>query len=278
MGAKQTKQKIKNDLKTTIINETIQNFINENSQKVSASSLAGQNVKFKAGNLKGCNFDVIQKMDVQVQSTGELNTNSLSDLKKEVKNKLDEKLKNELKNKSGFMNLEVGTSKQELETKMAKHIENKLNQTITNKNYAEILASSVAIQGTDITLGDIDCTSGGDIKINQDLAARVIAENLSELIVDNLVDDTFDNDLKTKVDQSLLAESFGPLESLKALFSGQSGIVMIFVILFIIIMIALVAYVRSGGGRKGRGGGGGGGGNPINDENIKLILEKLKSS
>lgn len=266
MGAGNTKQqKIEQIFKTDVLNKEMQQFISNNSQKVTASGMNSQKLEvFIGGNLDGCDWKQSQSISSKVEATGELTVEQLADLKKTVETNLKNSANAELEQKTSLGSIDFGSkSDQDIKTEIETTIDNITEQVFSQNNYNEVLATQTNIQkGKFTVLGSVSCREDGGIDLEQEITSQLVASTLTDSIIDAFMDSNIVNDVTNtstatakKKDEgfSEISDSFfdGIANVVDSVMGGNALIIFIIVIIFLAIGGGLYAWVRSKKGGRG---------------------------
>jgi hypothetical protein len=190
MGGNSSKQTIETTLQTDVLNKTVQNFITDNSQSVSASGVNFQNMDIELGDVTGCNIKFGQTIDSQVASTGELSATELSAMESKAQTHLDNNVGALMEKMSGFASVQFETdTEQDVRQNISNKLRNITEKTFETSNYNEIVASVVNTQKQKIKIGNYDCTTGGQLDVSQDISSKVIASALTDQVIDRFMKD-----------------------------------------------------------------------------------------
>jgi len=190
MGGNSSKQTIETTLQTDVLNKNIQNFITTNSQEVSATATNIQKMDIVLGNVTGCDLVTKQKIDSSVITTGELSSTDLSQLKTTADTHLDNNVDALMEKMSGFASIQFDNdTEQDVKQTITNKLRNITEKTFDTSNYNKLISSVVNLQDKKLIIGDYDCTNGGKIDLEQDIASEVIATAITEQLVDRFIED-----------------------------------------------------------------------------------------
>jgi len=251
------KQAIKQELGIDVINKKVTEQISRNSQKAAATGQNLNKLKLSIDTSIGCKITTAQTIDSEVVSTGEINTETLTEIQKEVSTDLQQSTNAILEKVTGFLSTEFG-SDSKVEQVFNNRIENISKDVFKTENYNEVRANAVNINEGEIEIGYVDCTTGGEVDVSQDISSRVIAEALMDEVVDRMITDKTLNAITASMAADLKVESSGPFESLGNMLFGSTT-AMIGVVLCCLISLSaffglLYFMMKSDGGSGGSGG------------------------
>ena len=190
MGGNSSKQVIETTLETDVLNKNIQNFITNNSQKVSASGINRQEMEIILGDVIGCDLISEQTINSEVVTTGTLSEQKLQELKSTTDTHLDNNVDALMEKMTGFGSLQVGNdTEQDMKQTIKNKLKNITERTFDTTNYNELIAKSRNIQDKKYTIGNYDCTKGGSLNFKQDITSKLIATALTDQIVDTFLED-----------------------------------------------------------------------------------------
>tara|TARA_R110000851_G_scaffold235288_4_gene387863 strand:- start:24 stop:836 length:813 start_codon:yes stop_codon:yes gene_type:complete len=216
------KQSITQDFNMSSLNKSIQTSLSENSAKASASSENAAMLQIKIGRSKNCPITTSQKISSKTVSSTKNMSETLTDMKSDITNELQQTADSKLKNLSGALSTEYG-SKTALNQKVNTSIKNVVEKTLSAQNISDTLASSANIIGGKIEIGFMECSDGKGLDMTQDITSELVATAVTDSLAKNLLADK----TLTKVAQSAEAvsvvEKRGPLESAGAMLSGIFG-------------------------------------------------------
>ena len=216
------KQSIAQDFNMSSVNKSIQTSLSENSAKASASSENAAMLNIKVGRSKNCPITTSQKISSKTVSSTSNMSETLTDMKTDITNQLQQAADSKLKNLSGALSTEYG-SKTALNQKVNTSIKNVVEKTLSSENISETLASSANIIGGNIEIGFMECSDGKGLDMTQDITSELVATAVTDALTKNLVADK----TLTKIAQSAEAissvEKRGPLESAGAMISSIFG-------------------------------------------------------
>ena len=276
MGGNSSKQTIETTLQTDVLNKTVQNFITENSQSVSASGVNVQNMDIELGNVTGCNIKFGQTIDSQVASTGELSATELSAMESKAQTHLDNNVGALMEKMSGFVSVQFDNdTEQDVKQNISNKLRNITEKTFETSNYNEIVASVVNTQKQKIKVGNYDCTTGGQLDVSQDISSKVIASALTDQLIDRFMKDEQVVGVVNKIEAEQsnrdegvgeavgvaaegVGEGFGNAfrglgEGVGSIFGGGSTGSIIVLIVVILILLGLGYYYMKRGKRGGSG-------------------------
>jgi len=251
------KQSIKQELGIDVINKKVTEQISMNSQTTAAEAQNLNKLKLSIDTSIGCGITAAQTIDSEVVSTGELSSEIINEIQKEVSNDLQQNAGAVLEKVSGFLSTAVGDNSK-VEQVVNTKIENITKDVFKTENYNEVRANAVNINEGEIEIGYIDCTTGGEVDVSQDISSRVIAEALMDEVVDRIIEDKTLNAISQSVDAENKVENRGPMESLGNMLFGSTT-AMIGVVLCCLISLSaffglLYFMMKSDGGSGGSGG------------------------
>ena len=254
------KQSIKQELGIDVINKKVTEQISKNSQTTAADAQNLNKLKLSIDTSIGCDITAAQTIDSEVVSTGELSSEIINDIQKEVSNDLQQNAGAVLEKVTGFLSTEMG-SNSKVEQALSTKIENITKDVFSTENYNEVRANAVNINEGEIEIGYVDCNTGGQVDVSQDISSRVIAEALMDEVVDRIIEDKTLNAIAQSVDAENKVENRGPFESLGNMLFGSTtamiGVVLICLISLSAFFGLLFFMMKSDGNSGGSGGSGG---------------------
>lgn len=243
-------------------NKTTNEFVSENSNEVSATSLNTQKISVRGSKFKNCTVDISQEIDATTVSTGKMENKSIQDLSTELQNKAKTAIDNAATQNNGFFSTAIANNTEartNLKTTVANIIDNKMKST----NVQKIFADSKNLQDLDFSGIDMECApeyrvaGEKDLEINQKLKSSVVAKGVADNLTQALSQVIVDNTADTTVKQSATQKNAGLDDLVSALTSGLAMIIIGAIIILIILAMVgpkILAAMKGGGG-NGNGNG-----------------------
>ncbi len=182
-------------------------FIKSNSQKTASDVMNIQTAQLYVVEMgEKCDINLSQSITLSQQTSGELNADSMTDLRSLISTGLQNIAAQEAESTAemGSGALTQSTDSTNI-TNVNTSIQDIVNTTVSDSNYAEVLSSTLNQQDSVIKIGKCN----GKLTIGQDIVADVIAKNLMDLVLTNLQTNTVTADVFNNVGQSGRSASEG---------------------------------------------------------------------
>lgn len=244
MGAKaSTMNKVYIDTKSTlsVLNETIVNNSMETLQKV--TNVNSFTVDIGPGGTLIGNINTQQSIDVTQEVSAKLSSEVLINLQAQIIAQLGAALDQAAKSKAGFFATTSSASKNITTIKSA--VEGAVKNTLKVSNYNTIVQNTVNVNTQKILiLGYME----GDINNEQNIVARVVANNVITSIINNTNQILADNKVDVQLRQAAEANSAGIDDIIQGWTNGVtiSSIALSVVLCIIVSSLLLVALSPSG--------------------------------
>ena len=217
-------QTIKNEINFKSSTKILEENITENTNKVNASTVQSNQLKLILGNIIGCDINIGQSATADVQSEASLTTESILESKIAVQDSMKANLSAAMEKSTQAGNFQFG-DKQKTETKINQEIETVIENIFKTENLNEVVASAVQTNGADITIGNMDCTLGGELDVTQDLTAKVAATAVMGQVIKKLMESEAVKELATEIDTKQVAENTGAAEVVDSAGDAAAGII-----------------------------------------------------
>ena len=202
------------------------NEITKNSQKISSAGEVSENIEIEVGGNLNCGLVINQTANTSTTSSGNLASSTASSLKNSLKSAMASQVDQSAKEAQGFLSTAYG-NKSKTKTTVTDQINNILDNTITQTNLQNIVASSVDVESDKIVVkGDWTCPPSGSV-LNQDIVSSVAAQALMKQVSDAIDDNTVINNVVNKVEQAADQENTGPIQEFGKAISDALGKMML---------------------------------------------------
>ena len=189
------------------------NYITTNSSSASSSVSAIQSAAIDIGGsiFPPCSIDVTQTVNISSQTGVNLAKSSTSDLRNFISTQLQNAADQKSSASSSFLG---GSSSTSTNTSVTQNIQNIVNTTVSDSNYASMSSEVMGKQDGRVHIHG-DCHA--PIKFDQNFCANVLATNIMTQILTQLGGLASNTSSSTTVSQSSDASTHGPLDFLNQL-------------------------------------------------------------
>jgi hypothetical protein len=244
-------------------NQTTNSFMDSHSQTVNASASGVNTINLQGADLSGCRTYLSQDIDTSVTATGQLSTQSISEMNTQLQNAASQKIDQMAQQKSGFLAPSIMNSAQatsDLKTKVT----NIINNTMQSSTVQNILAAANNLnvannQGLKATCdpayklpGPCGRTGqdGCDFVIDQKLKQTVVAKGISDAITKALFSDSVVNSAVQAATQTATQQTQGVNDLVDSIFKGLTGIYGIIALICCCVCIAVLIFLLSPAGQQ----------------------------
>lgn len=217
-------QTIRNEMNFQSTTKILEENITENTNKVNAAAIQNNQLKLNIGDVIGCDINVGQSATADVQSEASLTTQSILESKAAVQDSMQVNLSAAMEKSTQAANFQFG-DKQKTETKINQEIETVIENVFKTENINEAVSSAVQTNEAEITIGNMDCTLGGQLDITQDLTAKVAATAVMGQVIEKLMETEAVKELAAEIDAQQTSENTGAAEVISEAGDAISGIV-----------------------------------------------------
>jgi len=217
-------QTIRNKMEFSSTTKILEENITENTNKVNAAAVQNNQLKLNIGDVIGCDIIVAQSATADVQSEASLTTQSILESKTAVQDSMQANLTSAMEKSTQAANFQFG-DKQKTETDIKQEIETVIENVFKTENLNEVVASAVQMNESEITIGNMDCTLGGQLDITQDLTAKVAATAVMGQVIEKFMETESVKKLATEIDSQQTSENTGAAEVVSEAGDAVAGIV-----------------------------------------------------
>lgn len=217
-------QTIRNKMEFSSTTKILEENITENTNKVNAAAVQNNQLKLNIGDVIGCDIIVDQSATADVQSEASLTTQSILESKTAVQDSMQANLTAAMEKSTQAANFQFG-DKQKTETDIKQDIETVIENVFKTENLNEVVASAVQMNESEITIGNMDCTLGGQLDITQDLTAKVAATAVMGQVIEKFMETESVKKLASEIDSQQTSENTGAAEVVSEAGDAVAGIV-----------------------------------------------------
>jgi hypothetical protein len=134
MGGSSSKNTM--DINTSVLNETITNFVSTNKTSQSQQAVLIQNLNLSNAKFLGCSIDIEQIGEIQATAIQEFSTDDTTDLQNEMIASIESELENQANQSSGWASMSIA-EKKEMKTTVNEEITNVIKANVTKININE---------------------------------------------------------------------------------------------------------------------------------------------
>jgi hypothetical protein len=246
-------QTIRNEMNFQSTTKILEENITENTNKVNATAIQNNQLKLNIGDVIGCDINVGQSATADVQSEASLTTQSILESKAAVQDSMQVNLSAAMEKSTQAANFQFG-DKQKTETKINQEIETVIENVFKTENINEAVSSAVQTNEAEITIGNMDCTLGGQLDITQDLTAKVAATAVMGQVIEKLMETEAVKELAAEIDAQQTSENKGLADIVGTFFEGITGPIkyalIACVLMICVVIIGLTLFLLSPAGQN----------------------------
>lgn len=233
------------DLKT--INSTVNDFISEKSNKVTASGINLNDMELVIGRTSGhCNIDASQKITSTQTTTGELSPTDMKDLRNKIKAAADASIDQQAQSKSGFFQTAPATS--ENISRYKNTVENKIENKVTDRQIQEISNSVFNKNTKKVTLGE--CTDDSKLDFSQDIVSQLVTQGIMKGVSQAIAGAETEVAEKIGIKSGSGAKGSGLEDVIASIFAGLTSIWGIIALILCVICCGVLIFMLSPAGQK----------------------------
>ena len=244
-------QTIEQTFNMDVVNKSVMKTITNNQQSVSAAQENVQRLDVDFGFIgKGCKATIGQTIDASSTSSTEMSPVTINEAKTAVTNDLAASAAAAMEKVTEAGNLQFG-DKQDMEQEVNMAIENVVENTFETNNLNEVISTMVNIQEGRIKIGS--CI-GGDVDINQNITARLMAEAVTKSLTTNISNNETLNALHAAVAGEQKTENKGIADIVDSIGEAIAGpmkyLIIACVVCVCVVCLALLAFALSPAGQS----------------------------
>lgn len=244
MGQTQSKSRNELTVDTSLAISATANFIQNQTATTDITTLSTQEFTFvNYGKVK--DVDISQKINMDKQTSGDLNATSRSQLETQLKSAMDAAVTQASQAKAGW--LATASTSTENINKYKSAVSTAVATTMTQESYSAIRDSTISKQKAQITnYGVLD-----NVKVDQNIVARILAVNIMKNVFDNANKILADQSTGLKIKQSAESTSTGADSVLNMLTSTAGMVSSCISSVACVLIIALLLVLLSPAGQEG---------------------------
>lgn len=217
-------QSIKNTLNIKSTTKMLTKTVTETKTSASAACDQAQKLKVKLKNVVGCDMDVNQVAACDVTASAAVSVSTLSAAKNKVMEDMKAKTKAALDKSTQAGNFQFG-DRSNVDTEVNKELETIIQDEFEEKNLTEIVATSSQVQDGELEVDGYDCTMGGQIKWNQNMAAQVAATAVMDKITKRITESDVTKKVKAEIDSKSKSEAGGAAQVVDSVGGAVSSVI-----------------------------------------------------
>lgn len=240
---------------TKNISETsIKNKANVNSESIQMSE---QTVEF-AGYTEGCDINIAQTADLEVESSTNLDVESIVNSRSDIASKLKIESNTYVDRQTESLSTAWG-NKAKLKERISQEIENITKNVFTKENVTNVVNKAVQVTKQGIKFGGvIVCKEDGSIDVEQNATAKIVVDTLIRDVTDLMYESKVFNDMGLKTTTGASSKDTGIIgdagRAISSIIGAITGPILAIIVIAVILLIGLIFMFRQK--RKGNGGGG----------------------
>jgi hypothetical protein len=240
-------QTINQTFDMSAINKSIyeQTTINKNTSMAAQTNIQYMNIQLR--NVKGCTVTSKQNINAEAISSSTLTNTQSTEIKNALTTEMTAAVQAQIEKVTEMGNFQFGDS-QNVNQNVTMEIQNIIDNSVITENINEAIAEQVSIQEKDIFIDGIDCTEGGEVNLEQDIVAQLVADIVTTNLTDAVASSDIMNQLQAAADASQKTENKGLADLVSKIFAGMTGPIIASVVCccLVIILVAVVALSPAG--------------------------------
>ena len=223
-----------------IYQKNVTEVINKRSQTVVAVSTNINQARIRAKKVTGCNVALIQAISVDAKLSAYLRSMNSTEIKNILNQALDQTANQSQKATNDF--LQTAFSNQDTTSNNVTKFKNEIINRITDETFQNCKSIIQNINQGIIEIGEIDCTKGGDLKLDQSIVVKSVVDCSLDAIT--TVSASNEGVLKAIQDltQSQAAENKGLGDVIANVMSMMKSVGVIIGIVVLIITVVLIFF------------------------------------
>ena len=247
-------QRINQAFNISAMNQSIFEQTTTNKSESIASQANIQTMKLDIRNVKYCDTTVTQTIDATASASSELNNTQVIAIKNAITNEMTAAVQAQVDKVTEAGNFQFG-DKQNVNQELNLAVTNIVDNVINIDNINSALAEQVSIQDGLYTVDGYDCSLGGSINYSQDITAQVVANIVTNNIVDAIASSDILNQLDAAADAAAKSENKGIADIIGTFFEGLTGPMKYAMIASVVcccmIIVLVMVMALSPAGQKG---------------------------
>lgn len=215
-------QTIRQRFNLSAINQSIyqQTTINKSTSLAAQTNIQSMDVQLR--NIKACKASFIQNINAEVSSSSTITSQQTTAIKNAITTELTAAVGAQIEKATEAGNFQFG-DKQNVNQDVQLEIKNIIDNSVVTENINSAIAEQVSIQDKLITIDGYDCTEGGEINFEQDITAQVVADVVTNNLIDSIAESDLMNKLSAAADASQKSENKGIADIVRSFFDGLTG-------------------------------------------------------
>lgn len=244
MGNAQT---IEKSLSTSAITKNISETNITNKADVNSESIqiSEQTVKFD-GITEGCDINIIQKSDLEVESSTNLDVDSIVNSRSDIASKLKIESNTYVDRQTESLSTAWG-NKAKLKERISQEIENITKNVFTKENVTKVVNKAVQITKQNIIFGPGSvtiCREDGTIDVEQNVAAKIVVDTLIRDVTNLMMESKVYNDMGLKTTTANTSKDTGIIgDAGRAIASVIGAITGPIIAIIAVIILAIIGFV-----------------------------------
>jgi len=222
---------------------------NRNTSLASQTNIQTMDIQLR--NVRGCDATFKQNINAEASSSSTLTNTQTTEIKNALTTELTSAVEAQIEKATEAGNFQFG-DKQNVNQEVKLEVQNIIDNSVIIENINEAIAEQLSIQDKLIIIDGYDCREGGSINFEQDITAQLVAD----LVTNNLVDAISESDIMNKLDAaagaSQKSENKGIADIINSFFEGLTGpmkygIIASVVCCFLIVLVMIVMGLSPAG-------------------------------
>ena len=190
------------------INQSIYEQTTTNKSTSLASQTNIQSMDIVMRNVRGCTATFKQNINAEASSSSTLNNTQTTEIKNAITSEMNAAVGAQIEKVTEAGNFQFG-DKQNVNQELQLEIQNIIENSVNTENINEAIAEQMSIQDKLITIDGYDCTEGGSINFEQDITAQLVADLVTNNLVDAIASSDLLNQLSAAADAAAKTENKG---------------------------------------------------------------------
>jgi hypothetical protein len=215
-------QTISQRFNLSAINQSIyqQTTINKSTSLAAQTNIQSMDVQLR--NIVGCKASFKQNINAEVSSSSTITSQQTTAIKNAITTELTAAVGAQIEKATEAGNFQFG-DKQNVNQNVQLEIKNIIDNSVVTENINSAIAEQVSIQDKLITIDGYDCTEAGEINFEQDITAQVVADVVTNNLIDSIAESDLMNKLSAAADASQKSENKGIADIVSSFFDGLTG-------------------------------------------------------
>ena len=215
-------QTISQRFNLSAINQSIyeQTTINKSTSLAAQTNIQSMDVQLR--NIKACKSSFKQNINAEASSSSTITSTQTTAIKNAITTELTAAVGAQIEKATEAGNFQFG-DKQNVNQDVTLEIQNIIDNSVVTENINSAIAEQVSIQDKLIVIDGYDCTEGGEINFEQDITAQLVADVVTNNLIDSIAESDLMNQLSAAADASQKSENKGIADIVKSFFEGLTG-------------------------------------------------------